>query len=376
LAFATLLNLDYQETKIVEAGLIDRSDVTDNDLLEKMMSDFWSQMEQDFEGSIPAGIIFLPGEKLSQKGFRWAPRTWMSAHEIDHPNPMNIPTFKTGLSPEGLKVQFPGIVLHCQDRQMIIGTDHNKHKFTFPIDQDLMEWYSVEVADKMRNSYRFDDDTRAKQTTLAIILSRPRPREMPPEIGLLVEISKEKKNGNRPSTYYCNIIHRVRVWREKPLYSRNWNKLAGAGAVERLSTARQFQNVKINDVPELRDHDDPPSILDQPSTRDNEVCIGELVEPDQFWCVDGFGLELSKSEVPRTNPSLLKIPSAVVSSIGLFMTRFSRLRADTAKDSSGLDSEVTVDTVRRPLQREMTLPSRPNLSWEPQRTTRSHTTLS
>src|SRR4051794_26351709 len=183
-----------------------------------MMRDFWKIIQRDMPGSIPPGMIFLPGEKLPQEGFRWAPMTWMSALKGDHPDPLGSFPCTTELHERlGLLVQYPGFLLHCQDRKFLIGTNQSEPvKFTFPIDRDLLEWYSVENADRKLKPYiyQFLEKSNGNQSDLAIILSRSRPKEIPSEIGLLVEIYEKKARKEQPDpnklVFHCRTIRRVR----------------------------------------------------------------------------------------------------------------------------------------------------------------------
>jgi len=259
-----------------------------------MMRDFWKILNTRFPGSIPPGIIFLPGERLSEPGFRWAPKTWMSATEIDHPDPLSAINSVTELEDRGLLVQYPGFLLHCQDKKVVLGTNHNDPTFTFPIDRGLLEWYSVEPADKERKPYLYQilEQPKSKPSELAIILSRSRPRERPPEIGLLVEIYSKDPRAPRPGVnidpkrkvYWCHVIHRVRVWRAKP-----------AIGYSDFPLEARFQGFRRGDSG-LSVTNRSPSILGAPSPEDSKICIGELVSSNQQWCVDSF--EPSKPEEP------------------------------------------------------------------------------
>ena len=352
------------------------------------MEDFWSTIQRRLPGSIPPGIIFLPGEKLSKKGFRWAPRTWLSAHEIDHPDPLSIFNCTTELDDQGLLVRYPGFLLHCEDRKVILGTSHTheKQRFTFPIDQDLREWYSVEPADtitkehadknKKPDVYQILEQSNEKPIELAIILSRSRPREMPPEIGLLVEINSRTqrwREGDRrdDTVYCCRIIHRVRVCRAEPLYSHDWTKL-------QHTNMNQFGMIQRQDSV-LEPSNSSPSILGFPSERDSKICIGEIVESGQFWYVDGFEPETPELPKPKDLPVARKnsnasnsgsgrtwVPSTITT-IGKFLSwtllknnpRPYQPGSDTQPDSSYKESGTT-DDLRRSFKSAKTLDSSSN----------------
>jgi hypothetical protein len=275
------MRLDYRNTTINGAGLLDRREAIDKDILGQMMCDFWRTITTRLPHAIPPGIIFLPGERLSQEGFRWAPKTWMSAVEIDHPDPLNSFDCTTSLLPEGLLVQYPGFLLHCLDRKIIIGTDLGDTTFTFPVDRDLLEWYSVQQADKGKERtahlYQIIEQSNDKKTQLAIILSRSRPKETPPEIGLLVMIYEPSQGKESVSgKYYCRIIHRVRVWRAKPQYSNDPFTKSNESEIYQRDSAGQPAADAL------------PSILGIPSEFDRQICIGEIIDSDQKWVVDSF----------------------------------------------------------------------------------------
>ncbi|KAH8745928.1 hypothetical protein F5883DRAFT_702063 [Diaporthe sp. PMI_573] len=129
LALATLLVLKYQGTQIEEAGLTKLKDVKDK-LRDQLVTEFWKTFHNTHRGAIPPGMIFLPGAKVEgHQGFGWAPRTWLSAHEIDYPNPLNHWTGKTDLPSTGLEVKYPGFLLHTigrDTRSHILGMDQDK----------------------------------------------------------------------------------------------------------------------------------------------------------------------------------------------------------------------------------------------------------
>ncbi|KAI1453933.1 hypothetical protein F4805DRAFT_441905 [Annulohypoxylon moriforme] len=269
LALATLLGLDFRRTKIEEAGVQEN---TDDTFLDELMCEFWITVEEQFKGSIPPGIIFLPGlkvEKPRDECFGWAPRTWLSAQEIDYPDPLSQSKFPTSLDRKaGLQVQYPGFLLHAQNRGVVLGTIPQtitpltitsptitpSGSFSFPVDINFMEWYVVEVADQGISTHieAFSQST----SPLAIILSRPRPRTSKPEIGLLVEIYKTTESKTRiepgstrsSSTLYCQVIHRVRVRRE-------------------ITPKLDIQSFRFGD---------------------NGSVIGGALEENQEWYVDGY----------------------------------------------------------------------------------------
>lgn len=118
LALATLFNLDYEDTEVEAAGL---ELVPSDAQINRLARDFWYIFHDQHQGCIPPGIIFLPGEKASlehegRSGFGWAPKTWLSASEVDYPDRLSIWYAPTDLRDEGLIVQFPGVLLHTHSR--------------------------------------------------------------------------------------------------------------------------------------------------------------------------------------------------------------------------------------------------------------------
>jgi hypothetical protein len=309
LALATLLNLDYRSTEIEARGLVGSHGLAPLDQLDHMMKDFWQTINKRLEGSIPPGMIFLPGDKVALQGFRWAPRTWMDAHEVDHPDPLSSFDYPTSLDTEGLHVQYPGFILHCPNKKLLLRTDFTKNGFKFPVDRGLLEWYCVEFIDELdpreeegnknnkhgqaRSSHRpyiypIIEQPPEASSDLAIILSRSRPQEAPPEIGLLVEIynkpERRQNNGRHEFVYCCKIMRRVKVSRVKPLYSHPWND------IPKNEPVRAQRRVPGFDI-------QTKSLLSSSSDNDDNICIGEVVSEDQRWAVDGY--EPEETSVPE-----------------------------------------------------------------------------
>ncbi|KAK7708373.1 hypothetical protein SLS63_013488 [Diaporthe eres] len=271
LALSTLLQLDYRSSIISDAGIED-NDAAKRDL---MMQDFWKLIDKHYKGSIPPGIIFLPGDKLTGRGFRWAPRTWMSSHDEDHPYPLGVVNRPARLSgDDGLVVQYPGFMLHCRQGEEVIsnvlGFNYAKENtFDFPVDREFHQWYRAEVADlDVHESHdhrhllkRIQAEDRDSPIQLAVIISRPNPREMVPEIGLLVRVCDsvvsrdEYDSRQRTATeHYCKVIQRVRVAR-------------------------------------LVDYDDKVRASGLARTSKGADCYGEVLDAEQVWFVDGFEAE-------------------------------------------------------------------------------------
>lgn len=217
-----------------------------------MMRDFWTLIDRRYKGSIPAGMIFLPLDRLTFPGFGWSPRSWMSSttdiEPESYPYPLSQMKYPTELLPEGLVVRYPGIILHCTRPETFLAQKEEGFTFDFPVDRGFNEWYTVG-----KHFERVEPDateiTEAKQTLwFAIILSRPQPRERPDEIGLLVEVYNVARRQNEGESqdheiYFCRIINRVHIRRSRPNF---FNGLT------------------------------------------DDRLIGELTSIDQHWCVDDY----------------------------------------------------------------------------------------
>ncbi|KAI1451197.1 hypothetical protein F4805DRAFT_476372 [Annulohypoxylon moriforme] len=277
LALATLLNLEDQE--IEEAGLSEPPEKgvpKDVEKLEKLVQIFWKKFDEKYGGAIPSGMIFLPGDKVNIQGYGWAPRTWLSAHEMDYPDPLSFWNESTVLDPaRGLRVSYPGFLLHTNSiraRKDILGTtvgssQHgNVVEFSFPVDRSLNEWYKFTRVDA-RDSGQLNRLATKDSGDLAIILSRPQPRRLSREIALLVEIYRTKsprthENSNEASDpnaveYYCRIVHRIMIWRE-------------TGHAKTPGSKLKYKY----------------GILQE--SEDNNTCLGEVLGPNQRWWVDGY----------------------------------------------------------------------------------------
>lgn len=213
------------------------------------MKELWILLEEVYPGSIPSGIIFLPGNKLTLDGFKWAPQTWMVGQGSDEPDPLNSLRSPARMEADlGLYVRYPGFLLHATDpKGMIV----RKDKFSFPTDNTLSEWYTAVRADVgEREQPLFNQD----RSELAIILARERPREIP-EIALLVEIvrrspPREFEAHQTPTTYHVLIITRLRIQRERSIL-HDYNFITG-----------------------------PPG-------QEDKIICGEILDNDQEWYVGG-----------------------------------------------------------------------------------------
>ncbi|KAH7244422.1 uncharacterized protein BKA55DRAFT_573882 [Fusarium redolens] len=258
---------------------------------EKLMERFWKAVGEDgaFGESIPPGIIFLPGKRLSSEGYRWAPFTWMSGEMEAYPFPLDNPKHPTKLISKGLVVQLPGFLLYpTRDKLCDIISTGNRSSFKFSVGRGLDEWYQVAAARRrsqqndispplengnhdlhpvaLELKKRIDLD---KPLKIGIILSRPRPVEVQGEIGLLVEICDSKDrcpiSGGDKSLLTCKIIRRIEVSRLS----------IGAAEISPWKTGAQ-------EAPGY----DP--ILSRYEKFKREKVAGVQVGDTQSWCVDGF----------------------------------------------------------------------------------------
>jgi hypothetical protein len=270
IAIATLLKIDPDPLLLVR------------DDLKKKSAGSWSEEDLDMRvevllsslgdiGAILPGMIFLPGPRLRKKGFGWAPRTWMAGHRVDHPDPLSIPGSPANLLPRGLMVRYPGFKLHslnedalrpdwCSGEELLgqtIGASKEDNQmFWFPSNKLLLEWYLV----KKDQNDCVDDPCQHVPGKMGLALIFPRSNHAAtPEIAVLVAIREEL---NR--ILYVGILHRVWVSIE-----------TRQSCIDKLKN--DFVEKKVQYT----------------------SCWGEILNPDQQWCVDGGGW------ADRTQASLL-----------------------------------------------------------------------
>lgn len=223
-ALATLLGIQESKTERYFSEAI--ADVTEDNSkpktqtdsthdLQALMRDFWTKVAVWGNGCIPPGIIFLPGERMTLKGFGWAPKTFMNPEDVGHPNPLSLLTQKTELKQEhGLIVAYPGFMLHADDEDEETRNNilESGGKFRFPVDNSFMEWYEVEP--KPEPGWSLFQGLSTRCTQLAVLLSRPFPKESPPDVGLLVEIyNPELYDPSLQDVRFAQIVFRVHVRR-------------------------------------------------------------------------------------------------------------------------------------------------------------------
>lgn len=201
LALATLLQVDTDLVTERRNITMDQAGTSDDDLQWRMRA-LLSALGTVKPSAIPSGMIFLPGPRLTVRGFGWAPKTWMAERKVDHPDPLSRETHAATLRDEGLEVTYPGFLLHLLGKgdASIDITD----ELLFPSDSSLLEWYLITRAD------RHEDLPSGEQLSkpLAIILSSLKPKTIP-EIAILVAIEE-----NRGDVLHVGILCRVWINRE------------------------------------------------------------------------------------------------------------------------------------------------------------------
>jgi hypothetical protein len=267
---------------------------------DEMMKDFWLLLEESHPGAIPPGIIFLKGDRIKQRGFGWAPASWMSAQGADHPDPIALTSRPAKLEPEegGLLVQYPGFLLHCENRKAILCTTDGEG-FWFPSDNSLTEWYHAKWVDD-GDSYSVQTGNVDKQSLgeLAIILCRPRPGQIA-EIALLVEIDKTVEQRvlgetHRKRVFSVYVLHRISVKRETSEQKLQESK----AAIIRSQRPKALA---------MLEHETEPK-------DDTRIICGEALEEDQRWYVDcRFDSAHDKVGTPTILPPITVIASTAIS---------------------------------------------------------------
>lgn len=110
------------------------------DNLDRRMTCFLESLYDACPNSIPAGIVFVPGRRLSVEGFGWDPCTWMVGQNVGHDDPIFTHTTAAELTVNGLLVRYPGFLLRSSENRIY---DPVEQKVAFPCDILLLEWYCV-----------------------------------------------------------------------------------------------------------------------------------------------------------------------------------------------------------------------------------------
>ena len=259
LSLATMLNQDtdfFTTPAESEEGTDEHQQECDDRMVELL-----SRFAAMSPCPIPPGMIFLPGPRLCKKGYGWAPRSWLSSHEIESPDPLSLPdrgNTRLNLT-EGLEVQFPGFLLHD------LGLDRKepweREEIYYPTDSTLLEWYRIQPT---QDTPHFPQEQRLASHDLAIIVSRVPIVDLR-ETALFVAV-KTIFGGIR----YVEILNRVWISRaENPETVQHWSDKHREGHHEAMS-------------------------------------VGERLPPFTKWCVDGPShpdLESLKSEEAKPTDS-------------------------------------------------------------------------
>lgn len=232
LALATLLDIDTD----------DFVDPRDGSQTDGRMQKLLGYLSACRPCPIPPGMIFLPGPRLLEKGYRWAPQTWLSSRPVEPPDALTLKCPKARLNiPHGLEVKFPGFLLYRPPKAQRVFAQGNE--FYFPTGLSLGQWYCILLAD--------EEAENICSRKLAIIASRL-PVIHPKEIALLVAVDRQPDD-----IFYVNILHRV------------W--------INEVSDPKKLEA--------LRD--------DYHKAHDDSLWWGEILSIEQCWCVDG--LEAARS---------------------------------------------------------------------------------
>ncbi len=281
LSLATITNLST-ELYAMPSRHDEQSQLYKDDCNGRMLH-FVSQLLAISPCPVPPGMIFLPGPKLQEKGYRWAPRSWLSSHKTDPPDPLGVKNHEGArfIEHQGLEVLFPGFRLHS-----LVGGPfplHHREDFYFPTDLSLREWYAVHIADEGENfpttsvlrkslqdhkavsSMRRVGDRSSTEVPIdiAIIASRLPAVDLK-EIGLLVLV-KETHSGIQ----YVEILNRIWLTRERK-------------QSEILDKRTKFERGSFD-----------------------SICAAEQLPADQKWCVDGL-ISPANREAEQTEPKAPK----------------------------------------------------------------------
>lgn len=236
LALATLLQLNTDPFDDLEISTATQSTAAEVDL-DKKMQILLSLIASTSDHAIPAGLIFLPGQRLSAEGYRWAPKTWMTGQIADYPDPFQPPTPGAQLTDRGLLVRYPGYRLHTIN---LSGEEINKSDpFVFPSDNSLNDWVIVSGADKPKHIQPIYNGHCFAIITMNQKIGSIR------QIALLVAIQEI-----RVETIHVQLVKRVWIHTE----------------------------TKLSRIDKLR-RDFKDGTLQAP--------CGESLKPDQQWCLDG-----------------------------------------------------------------------------------------
>ncbi|KAK2609446.1 hypothetical protein N8I77_002943 [Diaporthe amygdali] len=194
LVLAALLSIDSRQPRHNAATM---STVENGIHSQELMATFWKEIHDMFPGSIPANIVFLPGEKLradNYPGFGWAPEVLAKIDEMERSELLRARQEYTDLIPnEGLLVKLPGILLRLSSpylRRQILGMDEPRAFYLSLQAKGIGQWMSA-VSTTHAREPDFLSEVAQRLSQLAIIVPHEIIPESSPIIALLVEIYEE-----------------------------------------------------------------------------------------------------------------------------------------------------------------------------------------
>lgn len=188
--------------------------------LQLMACNFWKSIDSYYKGAIPAGLVFVPGRRISQKGFGWAPKTFMAPNALCDPDPFYLLQQQyTDLTELGLIISCPGILLHPEKshRKKLL-LSNNGIGFDLPLDPGSVERYHIDIdhQDQLDENLTGIAESRSQ---LAIIMPRL-PATETPERCLLTEIYKPDSEPDKLIRMPGSNIHfvhiRFAIWVRRP----------------------------------------------------------------------------------------------------------------------------------------------------------------
>ena len=162
---------------------------------------------------IPPGFIFLPGEKLKSLQYGWAPKTWLTKYQQDHPRPLEPEYPATScLTCSGLWVQYPGVDIVGPERTF------EQHEFWLKISTSLQTWFRIKYV-KYVDTSETEFQQALIEKNVAIIMTTREPSDIP-EVGILVERVNERQtrqnhvgtgNAREESIRFVKYLCRVQI---------------------------------------------------------------------------------------------------------------------------------------------------------------------
>lgn len=256
--------------------------------LEKLMKKLLTLLVEKNPGCIPAGMIFLPGPKMKERGWGWAPISWMNESDPYSARLISISSRETVLTDHGLQVQFPGFLLHWLGPQE--NTVEGQH---FPVDINLQEWYHVSTVQPRR------EDLHPPDVTQMYPSQNVQPRQgsqTDPRLG------HNRGIGRVPELHDEAVAIIVQ---EKPILTQRIAllvQLKDKSNIERHRTG-VIDVIWIRRVKIQRETDDDTlrGLRENVRLRKHAI-FGQTLRSSQRWCVDGPPYKQSSRHDPRLSP--------------------------------------------------------------------------